>query len=178
MGLAVGGTFIVVPIYIGEISDKNNRGAMCSTMSCFACFGILFSCCLGPYVNVTIFNLALAVFPVAFLVLFSLLATETPHFFVREQENVLAKIVLEKIRSGDEIVDKELKEIQTAVEEEDQGTFLDSIKSKGVVRAFVISVGLLIFQQLSGINAVLFYGQQIFQQAGEKSVLLHARYKK
>lgn len=167
MGMAVGGTFIVMPMYIGEISDKTNRGAVSASMSCFVCFGILFSCSLGPYVSVTTFNLVLAIFPVMFLILFPLLASETPHFHIKEQEYVSAKLVLEKIRRGDEVIDKELKEIQTAIEEEDQGTFCGSLGSKGVLKAFLVSIGLLIFQQLSGVNAVLFYGQQIFQQAGK-----------
>ncbi|KAJ8911277.1 hypothetical protein NQ315_015280, partial [Exocentrus adspersus] len=87
IGLAVGGTFIVMPMYIGEISDKDNRGAMAASMSCFVCFGIFFSCSVGPYVSVTTFNLVLAVFPALFLVMFFVSAPESPHFHVRVQES-------------------------------------------------------------------------------------------
>lgn len=167
-GLAVGGTFATVPVYIGEITPKSNRGALLSTMSCAVCLGFLFPYCLGPYMGIALFNAILAVFPFAFLVLFFLFGVECPHYYLHKQHNEMAKRALQRIRGGqkDEVIEKELVEIQTKIEEEGRGNVLDIFGSKGARKAFIIAVGLLIFQQFSGINAVLFYSQTIFKKIG------------
>ncbi|KAJ8981948.1 hypothetical protein NQ317_002120 [Molorchus minor] len=166
IGVALGGAFVVMPIYITEISDKSNRGALASSTSCFVCFGVLFTCALGPYVSVMVFNLILGVFPVVFLAFFHRFAVETPHFHAMKNDVERARDVLEKIRVGGDTIDKELAEIQTCVGEMNDSRFASVVSSKSTLKAMYISVGLLVFQQFSGINAVLFYSQQIFQQTG------------
>ncbi|KAJ8919554.1 hypothetical protein NQ315_002176 [Exocentrus adspersus] len=167
-GLAVGGTFATVPVYIGEITPKSNRGALLSTMSCAVCLGFLFSYCLGPYVSIVLFNSVLAIFPALFLVSFALLGVECPHYYLHKKHNEMARVALQRIRSGEkpETVDKELWEIQAKIDEEGRGNFLDIFRSKGAVKAFTMAVGLLVFQQFSGINAVYFYSQTIFKETG------------
>lgn len=65
-------------------------------------------------------------------------------------------------------VQDELSEIQASVEEtkRNKASALDLFKSKGNVKALVISSGLVAFQQLSGINVILFYSTSIFQKTG------------
>lgn len=43
---------------------------------------------------------------------------------------------------------------------------IDLVRSKGNLRALITSAGLIMFQQLSGINVVLFYAQSIFKDTG------------
>ncbi|KAJ8920257.1 hypothetical protein NQ315_011918 [Exocentrus adspersus] len=138
-GTSVGGVFAVIPIYVGEIAEDSNRGALGVSMNCFVCTGLLFSYIVGPFVSIMTFNLMLAVFPVLYLVLFFVLAPET---LQHDRGDVKVKI------------------------EERRGTFLDIFRSKGTVKAFIIAVGLMTFQQFSGINAVLFFAQDIFEAAG------------
>lgn len=165
MGLTVGGVFSLLPIYAGELSDKENRGILGSLISCAVCLGLLFSYALGPFVDVMIFNLVLAACSAIFLILFTFLGEEVPHYYVSINEEHLAKEVLQKLR-GDYIdIDEELYEIQTKFKE-CNGTFCEIFGSKCLIRAFVTSVGLLIFQQFSGINVVLFYSQNIFKTVG------------
>lgn len=165
MGLTVGGVFSLLPIYAGELSDKENRGVLGSLISCAVCLGLLFSYALGPFVNVMTFNLVLAAFSVIFLILFTFLGEEVPHYYVSINEEHLAKEVLQKLR-GDYIdIDEELYEIQNKYKE-CNGTFCEIFASRRLIRAFVTSVGLLVFQQFSGINVVLFYSQKIFKDVG------------
>mgnify|MGYP002716758314 CR=1 FL=1 len=49
---------------------------------------------------------------------------------------------------------------------QNKGTFKDLISKKSNVNALVISLGLMLFQQLCGINAVIFYAAEIFRIAG------------
>lgn len=47
-----------------------------------------------------------------------------------------------------------------------EGSLSDIFSSSGNVKALIISAGLVSFQQLSGINVVLFYSQSIFEKTG------------
>ncbi|KAJ8931868.1 hypothetical protein NQ314_015134 [Rhamnusium bicolor] len=166
-GLSLGGVFTVVPMYIGEIAENSNRGALVSMMNVFLCFGLLFSYSIGPYVSILLYNLILAIFPGIYLVLFFFLAPESPHYYVSKHEHDLAKSALQRIRGSDsQSLEKELIDIQTKIKEEGYATFFDIFKSKGLIKAFIISTCLVAFQQLSGINVVLFYAQTIFEEAG------------
>lgn len=166
-GLSVGGVFTVIPMYIGEIAEDSNRGALGSSMNCFICTGLLFSYAVGPYVSILVFNLVLAVFPAVYLVLFFFLGPESPHYYVLKEKSAEAKDALHKIRSGgNKAIEEELNEMQEKIKEEGHGTFPDIFRSKGLTKAFLISVGLVSFQQFSGVNAILFYAQTIFKEAG------------
>ena len=57
---------------------------------------------------------------------------------------------------------------QTSLEEtlQNQSKLSDLIATKGNIKALYLSLGLVLFQQLSGINAVLFYSQDIFSASG------------
>ncbi|KAJ8919556.1 hypothetical protein NQ315_002178 [Exocentrus adspersus] len=166
LGLTVGGVFSVLPIYAGEVADKNNRGFIGFQMGCGVCSGLLFSCALGPYISVMYFNLILAVFPLVFLILFPFVGKEVPHYYISINETVLAKEALQKLRGSRYDVEDELLEIQRRFKEEEEGSFSDLFRSRALIKAVLTSVGLLIFQQFSGINIVLFYGQTIFKEVG------------
>ncbi|KAF7279161.1 hypothetical protein GWI33_007572 [Rhynchophorus ferrugineus] len=167
-GLAVGGTFTVLPMYVGEMSLDEHRGVLGSTMNVFICFGLIFTYVVGTFIEkVMIFNLLLAVLSLAFVVAFLLLGVETPHYYVMKNKHDLAKEALLRIRKqSDEETEKELDHIRTIIESEEQGNLLDIFKNKGYLKAFIIGAGLVLFQQLSGINAVLFFAQTIFKDAG------------
>lgn len=164
IGMGVGGTFTVLPMYIGEVSENSNRGALSSSMNCFICLGLLSSYCVGPYTSVTVFNGILIVFPCLFLVLMFLFGPESPHYYVAKNEMEKASFTLKTIRGGVD-VKSELYEIQQSIEEAGNGSFTDLFKSKALIKACIISVSLVVFQQMSGINAVLFYSENIFEAA-------------
>ncbi|KAJ8980198.1 hypothetical protein NQ317_003763 [Molorchus minor] len=165
-GVTVGGVFSLVPIYAGEVAKTSNRGSLGFLMGSAVCSGFIFSCALGPYVSVKVFNLVLALFPLTFLILFSFLGKEVPHYYISLNEHHLAKEALQRLRGVSHDVDEELGEIQKKFKDTERGSFSDIFRSKGLIKAFVTSVGLLIFQQFSGINVVIFYGQKIFRDIG------------
>lgn len=167
-GLCVGGLFTVMPNYISEIADKDNRGALSSMLNVYLTFGMLFSYAVGPYVSITIFNVILAVFPALFLVIFCFIGPETPQYYTRKNRFEEAKITLQKLRGPTMKVEDDIATIRKQMDEEGKGRFLNIFKSKGLLKAFVISVGLVAFQQFTGVCAVLFYAQDIFANAGSK----------
>lgn len=167
-GLGIGGAFAILPMYIGEMSLDEHRAVLGSGMNSFICFGLIFTYVVGYFVSkVMYFNLLLAGMAGAFFVLFLLIGTETPHYYVQKNKHDLAKQALLKIRDAtDEETEKELELIKSEIEKEEQGSILDIFKSKGTTKAFIMGSGLVFFQQASGINAVLFFAQDIFVQAG------------
>ncbi|XP_018576203.1 facilitated trehalose transporter Tret1-like [Anoplophora glabripennis] len=166
MGMSVGGVFTVVPIYIGEVAEVSNRGALGTSLNCYICFGFFFSHFAGSYLSFFVFNLILSIFPATFIVLFFIIAEESPHYYVIKGKLDQAEMALKKIRKGsEEVINEELMEMVEKVKESQSGSFLDIFKHKGLRKGFLICVCLLGFQQFSGINAVLFYVEGIFTYA-------------
>nr|AEE61928.1 unknown [Dendroctonus ponderosae] len=167
-GVGIGGAFTVLPIYVGEMSLDEHRGALGSGMNCFICFGLIFTYVVGYYISsVMIFNILLACLAAGYFVIFALIGTETPHYYVQKNKHDLAKAALLRIRdTPEDVTEKELELIKSEIEKEEQGSIVDIFRSKGTTKAFIIGSGLVFFQQASGINAVLFFAQQIFQDAG------------
>lgn len=168
-GLAVGGVFTVLPMYIGEIAEDEVRGALGSFMQLFITFGILYSYAIGPYVSITLYNISCLIAPCLFLVLFLIYIPESPYHLVAINDEDGAEKSLMKIRTKTSgAVQKELLDIRNAVNETkaNKGSFMDIFKSRGLLKALIISVGLVSLQQFSGINIILFYTQNIFAATG------------
>lgn len=165
-GLCQGAIFNLIPVYVGEIASSHNRGALCSIQNLIFCTGMLFTYCVGPYASFMAFNITLLVLPVIFLVVFSIIGIESPYHYVKIGREDLAKKTLEKLRGGSVDVEDEFKLITKSLQEVETGTIFDILSSKELKRALAITLGLMLFQQLSGITAVLFYTQSIFTESG------------
>ncbi|KAF5279153.1 hypothetical protein FQR65_LT03399 [Abscondita terminalis] len=168
-GLSVGGVFTVLPIYVGEISESSVRGTLGSLLGLFVCFGILASYAIGPYVSLTSFNIICSIVPTIFMPLFLIFFPDSPHFLISANYEDEAEKVLMKLRGKSrDGVQKELIEIRECVEASSLSKMglVDIFRSKGSNRALMLAAGLVTFQQMSGINVVLFYTQTIFVATG------------
>ncbi|KAK9890883.1 hypothetical protein WA026_012227 [Henosepilachna vigintioctopunctata] len=163
-GFALGGVFTVIPMYNAEISEKSNRGMLGAAMNCFITLGLVTTDILGPYVPWIWYHIIMAIFPAVFIVLFLFFCPESPHYLVMKDIKK-AEESLSTIR-GTTNVKNELDEIKETVEKAQGGSFMDIFRSKGLRKAFLIGVGCIFFQQFSGINVVLFYGQKVFEDVG------------
>lgn len=156
-------------MYIGEISDDEVRGSLGSFMQLFIVIGLLFSYALGPYVSVRVFNIILLLPPIFFLIIFFVFIPESPYYLVLANDLDAAEDSLSQLRSKKRnSVQKELETIKVLVRDAqvNKASFFDIFKSRGLKMALFLSVGLVVWQQLSGINVVLFYAQEIFTDAG------------
>ncbi|CAG9836628.1 unnamed protein product [Diabrotica balteata] len=172
-GLGVGMIFTVLPMYIGEISDDEVRGSLGSFMQLFIVIGLLFSYGLGPYLPVKTFNIILLFPPVIFIVIFLLFIPDSPYYLIQSDNSETALEALIKLRGGNKsLAQKELEVIKLQVEEDLKskssftGTFKTIFSSKPLKMALFLALALVSWQQLSGINVVLFYSQNIFTDAG------------
>lgn len=94
---------------------------------------------------------------------------ETPAYYIQKgNENYAIDSLMLLRGKSKEGVKAELSTIQTSVDEalNNKGSMLDIFRHKANIKALTISVCLIAFQQLSGINAILFYSTSIFIKAG------------
>jgi sugar porter (SP) family MFS transporter len=166
-GISAGAGCSLLPLYIAEIAEDANRGMLSVTLNIFWTFGNLIPYVLGPYMPIFWFNFTLACVPALFFVLFLIIAPESPYYLIRNNKIDKAEESLMKLRSRNRsAVGKEIINISNSINQDHNGAFTDIFKTRANLKALAISLTLVIFQQLSGINAVLFYTQLIFEVSG------------
>lgn len=167
-GLGVGFVMTVTPMYVGEISTDSSRDALGSLMQLFIVSGILYVYVIGPYVSYFVMQYFCLAVPIVFAGLFYLMP-ESPYWFIAKNRRDDAVAALRFIRGkSSEGVQDELGSIQASVEESmrNKASVKDLFSTRGNVKALIIGSGLVAFQQLSGINVILFYSTSIFQKTG------------
>ncbi len=168
VGVGIGLACSAVPVYISEISPAPARGWMVSLIQLAITLGIL-----GSYIVDYAFSgsgswrlmLGLAVVPGLLLGLGMIFMPETPRWLTERGREEEARRVLKKIR-GDANIEAEIRDIeQTLRLAKERGRWADLLEPS-VRPALVIGLGIAIFQQVTGINAVIYYAPTIIQAAG------------
>jgi sugar porter (SP) family MFS transporter len=172
-GLAIGGSSVLGPMYIAEISPAKWRGRLVGLFQFNVVFGILLAY-LSNYVLGTIgfgaaewrWKLGITAVPAAFFFLMLFGIPRSPRWLVKKGRIDEAREVLRQI--GEENYEQELTDIVESIDAEHVTS--DSLfTSKYRVPIFLaISIGM--FNQLSGINAILYYLNAIFEHAGFSKV--------
>jgi len=130
--------------------------------------GILYVYVIGPYTSYIVYQYLCLIVPIIFVATFYFMP-DSPHFYISKGRRADAIKSLKFLRGKTtEGIQEELDTIQASVEEsmKNKGSVADIFNNKGNVKALIICAGLISFQQLSGINVVLFYSQSIFVKAG------------
>jgi len=169
-GLAIGGASVAAPMYIAETSPPNWRGRLVALSQLNIVIGILLSY-ISNYIVAQYFPidvawrwmLGIVAVPSAmfFLLIFQIM--ESPRWLVRAGRLAEAKAVL--IRLGEPEVDVELREIQRSMVDL-PGHSQDRLFQARYSKAILLAVAIAMFNQLSGINAVMYYAPKIFKMAG------------
>jgi sugar porter (SP) family MFS transporter len=169
LGLAVGSAALVVPLYLSEIAPTEIRGAITSLNQLMIVGGIL----VAFIVNAILASsgdwrlmLGLAAVPALILLAGMLLMPETPRYLVHTGEQESAREVLEEL-PGDEHPQERIEEIQEVEQKEDTGTGVRALlRAKWVRPALIVACGLAIFQQLVGINTIIYYAPTTLTNVG------------
>lgn len=101
------------------------------------------------------------------------LCPESPTYYVMKDKKEEAASTLKKFRGEDADIQSDLNELIQEEETRKSQNAFQAIKRKSSKKALMIAFGLMFFQQLSGINAVIFYTNAIFSDA---NVELEPRY--
>lgn len=178
LGLAVGGASATVPIYLAEVAPFERRGSLVTRNEVmivsgqFAAFivnAILFSL-WGGHEAVWRYMLAVAVLPAFALFIGMLRMPESPRWLASQNREQEALAVLKQVRSAERAT-AELAEIVEITQEEkrEQMSGWHDLKTPWIRRLLIIGIGLGVFQQLTGINSIMYYGTQLLQTSGFSS---------
>ncbi|XP_030952608.1 plastidic glucose transporter 4-like [Quercus lobata] len=169
-GIGIGVTSAIVPLYISEISPTEIRGTLGSVNQLFICIGILAALVAGlplagnPLWWRTMFGIA--ILPSILLALGMAVSPESPRWLFQQGKIAEAE---KSIRTlfGKERVAEVMHDLTTATQgsTEPEAGWFDLFSSR---YRKVVSVGaaLFLFQQLAGINAVVYYSTSVFRSAG------------
>lgn len=165
-GMGLGGICVVAPMYIGEMAEPSNRGTFGSVFQLFLSSGILFTCVVGYFTNWLGLSLVLGTTPILFSLSMCFMP-ESPIYLVKKNELIKAEHNLRRLRGSSKDISAEMKTIQREqTESQKRSASFSDIFNKGNLRAILAVFGVLAFQQLSGINAIVFYTVNIFKAAG------------
>ncbi|KAL6254866.1 hypothetical protein P5V15_014207 [Pogonomyrmex californicus] len=167
-GVSGGAFCVAAPLYTAEISESEIRGTLGSYFQLMLTIGILASYVLGALIeNMKTLSIISAVMPIIFFVVFFFMP-ETPVYYLKKGNEVAARKSLVKLRGNQYNVDAELQAHRESLEETKHrgASFAVSIKSRATMKGFIIAYGLMLFQQMSGVNSIIFYSSDIFERAG------------
>lgn len=185
-GFGVGGASMVVPLYISENSPRAIRGGLTGLYQLFIATGtaLAFWVNYGSLMHIDgdaiyIVPLAMQALPAVLLIICMALNKESPRFLAKQDRWEEATSVLARVRNlpqSHPYVQDELKDIADQLEHErlliaGAGP-LDLLKEMFTVpgnrKRVLISIGLMICQQMTGTNAINYYAPQIFNSLGLK----------
>jgi sugar porter (SP) family MFS transporter len=166
LGLAVGTAALVVPLYLSEIAPTEIRGAISSLNQLNIVVGIL----LAFIVNALLANaeawrwmLGLAAIPSLVLLIGMFFLPETPRWLVSQDRDEDARDVLRRSRNEEE-TEKEIRDIREVEEQEEGG--LRELTASWVRPALMVAIGLAVFQQIIGINTIIYYAPTTLTNVG------------
>lgn len=170
LGLAIGMAAVAAPLYIAECAPLAIRGALVSTYQLAITVGILMSYLTGILIagdGTWRVMFGLGVVPGALFLVGLAFLPESPRWLVLKGFPDKARAGLSRLRGPGWDVDRELIEmVRTAKEEAGQRAGYRALLEPAIRPALIVGVGLFFLQQLSGINAVIYYAPEIFNHAG------------
>jgi sugar porter (SP) family MFS transporter len=169
-GLAIGASSVLAPVYISEIAPANRRGALTGLFQFNIVFGILLAYVsnflvqeLAGGADLWRLKLGIAGLPAILFALLMYTIPQSPRWLSQRGRMAEAKASLERVGVADP--DAMLAEFQRAA-----ATARRTSGEKLFVAAYrkpiVLAILLAMFNQLSGINAILYYLNDIFAAAG------------
>ncbi len=171
-GLAVGGSSVVAPMYNAEISPARFRGRMVALTQFNVVFGILLAF-LSNYLIESMdlgaitwrWMFGVEAFPALAFFLLLFLNPRSPRWLISKNLVEEARSSISKLGSDTGDVEAEITEIQNSLHEEKENARETLFQAK-YLRPIMLAVAIAMFNQLSGINALMYYAPRIFQMAG------------
>ncbi|EYU45170.1 hypothetical protein ABFS82_03G060000 [Erythranthe guttata] len=169
-GFGVGIISYTVPVYIAEIAPQNLRGALGSVNQLSVTIGIMLAYLLGLFVNWRVLAV-LGILPCLILIPGLFFIPESPRWLAKMGMTDEFEASLQVLRGFDTDISIEVNEIKRSVASTSKRAairFAD-LKMRRYWLPLMIGNGLLVLQQLSGTNGVIFYSTTIFESAGISS---------
>ena len=166
IGLAVGTSSMVVPLYIGEVAPARARGGLVSLNQLAITVGIL-AAYLVDYGLSGSGNwrlmFGLAAIPAGVLFIGMLFQKESPHWLIGQGRDEEARHVLERLRGPDDDIEEETEQVRQLGR---HTSGLRELLKPQVRPALTMGILLAVFQQITGVNTVIYYAPTLLAGAG------------
>ncbi len=173
-GLGIGGSSVLGPMYIAEISPAKWRGRLVGFFQFNVVAGILVAYLSNYLISLALagatewrWMLGVSGIPALFFMLMLFLIPESPRWLVQKGRIEEARNTLVAI--GEEDADRELDDIVGSIDAE-HGHGHEPLFQAKYRFPILLAVSIAMFNQLSGINAILYYLNDIFARAGFSKV--------
>lgn len=174
-GIAVGGASVVSPMYIAEISPAHYRGRLVAITQFNIVLGVLLayfsnyvigSLNLGANECRWMFGVMAAPSAVFFVLLF--FTPQSPRWLIARNRVEEARSVLQMCGSDTGSLEDEIRDIQASLDLRHH-SMEEPFFCARYRKPILLAVAIAMFNQLSGINAVVYYTKHIFEMAGYAS---------
>ena len=169
IGIAIGVASYTVPLYISELSPTHARGALVSINQLAITVGIFASYLVDlGFANVEEgwrWMFVVGLVPSLILGIGMFFLPDSPRWLMTYKGEDKARKVLDKV--GETNKEEVLEQIKSNIkaENKEEGS-LSILKAKWVRPALIIGIGVMLFQQFTGINTIIYYSPTIFEMAG------------
>ena len=164
-GLSIGASSVVAPVYISEIAPAKHRGKMVIAFQLNIVTGILLAYVSNYFFRKTgtendwRWMLGIVALPSLFFSVMMLLVPETPRWLLLfKKDEAAARKVLQLTESN---IDQLVHDIQQSTQQKRESLFSGKF-GKPLLLAFLLAF----FNQLSGINAIIYFAPRVFEMAG------------
>lgn len=173
-GLGIGASSVLAPMYIAEIAPANRRGRLVAIFQLNIVLGILLAYASNYVIGLLAlgawewrWELGSTAIPAAVFLSLLVLIPESPRWLVKQTRNDEARVVLERIGEADPTSQIDRIANTWADEKCRAGTVLFSARNR---KPIFLAIAMGVFCQLSGINAVLYFLNDVFAGAGLTAV--------
>ena len=169
-GLGVGASSVTAPIYISEISPAARRGKLVGLFQFNVVFGIVISYLSNYLIGLTgehswRLMLGIQALPSALFFVLLRLLPESPRWLIMKKGRVEeARKIFEVINA--ETSDQIISEILLTDKQEKSTLLKDPLFSKRYRIPVMLAIAFAVFNQVSGINAIIYYSPRLFEMTG------------
>ncbi|HEY6433427.1 MAG TPA: sugar porter family MFS transporter [Acetobacteraceae bacterium] len=172
VGFGIGGASMLTPLYLAEIAPARERGALVSFNQLAVTLGILVSYLVGYGFAASgswRWMLGLGGVPGVILAIGMLLLPETPRWLAGHGHADRARDALCRLRGRGADIEPEVKQLRADLTSEAQTSPQSRLGHAAARLPLIVGIGLAVFQQVTGINTVIYFAPVIFQASGLSS---------
>ena len=168
-GIGVGASTIAAPSFISEIAPQEKRGRLVATYQFNIVFGILIAfvsnALLAKYISNDAWRwmIGIEALPAIIYTVMMFAIPESPRWLTLKGKEVKARYVLTRV-NGSAKAKEEIANIKSTIGGKSET--LKAMAKKGYLFPLIIGAALALLTQLSGINAIIYYGPSILNEAG------------
>jgi MFS transporter, SP family, galactose:H+ symporter len=173
LGLTIGVSVVVVPVFVAESAAPEVRGALLVLYQVATVIGIIAGYLVAWALSGTEswrWMLGMAAIPGTLIFFLLLRLPDTARWYMMRGRRADAERVLAQVEPGADL-QADLDDIAAALAEEEHGrrgilSLIGEMLRKPFLRATIFVVGLGFFVQITGINAIVYYSPRIFEAMG------------